>query len=110
MEITEESTEAVTFPDKNGNLIVEITPYPSMGIAQVVIMSPEQSREIAEYTRRQCNILQELGKADLLLDITYIPEEKWKDEILRRVPAGSTVFPVADLRTVPLEHVKCSLR
>ena len=76
MQLTEESAEAVTFPDKNGNLVVEITPHPSLGIAQVVIMSPEQSGKIAEYTRRQCDILRELGRSDLLLDITYVREGK----------------------------------
>ncbi len=76
VEIGVDNTAAVSFPDKNGNLVVEITPYPSMGIAQVVTMTTKQSKKITDYARRHSKILVELGRADLLLDVTYVPEEK----------------------------------
>jgi len=38
-------TEAVSIQDAERNVVLEITPYPSHGIAQVVTMTPEQSRE-----------------------------------------------------------------
>ncbi len=106
VEIAVDNTEAVSFPDKNGKLVVEITPYPNMGIAQVVTMTTEQSKKIGDYARRQTKTLIELGRTDLLLDVTYVPEEKWRDDLLRRVPGGSAVFPIVSLKTVPMEHVK----
>ncbi len=106
VEVAVDNTETVSFPDKNGKLVVEITPYRSMGIAQVVAMTTEQSTKIANYARRQSKILTELGRTDLLLDVTYVPEEKWTDDILRRIRGGSAVFPILSLRTVPIEYVK----
>ncbi len=106
VEIAVDNTETVSFPDKNGKLVVEITPYPGMGIAQVVTMTMEQSTKIAKYARRQSKILAELGRTDLVLDVTYVPEEKWSEDILRRVPGGSALFPILSLKTVPIQHVK----
>ena len=99
-------TEAVSIHDAERNVVLEITPYPSHGIAQVVTMTPNQSRKIAEYSRSQSKILKEIGGAELLLDITYVPERNWDRRTPVEIPAGSAVFPVLDAKTVPIESVK----
>ena len=99
-------TEAVSIHDAERNVVLEITPYPSHGIAQVVTMTPNQSRKIAEYSRSQSKILKEIGGAELLLDITYVPERNWDRTMPVEIPAGSAVFPVLDAKTVPIESVK----
>src|SRR5205823_8773522 len=99
-------TEAVSIHDAERNVVLEITPYPSHGIAQVVTMTPNQSRKIAEYSRSQSKILKEIGGAGLLLDITYVPERNWDRRTPVEIPAGSAVFPVLDAKTVPIESVK----
>ena len=106
LEIVERDTEAVSLRDPENNLVMEVTPYPGLGLAQVVMMTPDQSRKVAEYTLKQSGVLRELGRTDLLLDITYVPERNWSKASLRRIPAGTAVFPVLDVRTVPLEQVK----
>jgi len=99
-------TEAVSIHDAERNVVLEITPYPSHGIAQVVTMTPNQSRKIAEYSRSQSKILKEIGGAGLLLDITYVPERNWDRRTPVEIPASSSVFPVLDAKTVPIESVK----
>jgi len=106
LEIVERNTEAVSLRDPENNLVMEVTPYPSLGIAQVVRMTTEQSRKVAEYTMKQSGVLRELGRTDLLLDITYVSERNWSKTPLRKIPAGTAVFPVLEVRTVPLEQVK----
>src|SRR5436309_16134576 len=82
-------TEAVSIHDAERNVVLEITPYPSHGIAQVVTMTPEQSRQVAEHSRSQTQILRDIGGAKLLLDITYVPERtcNWTTPV--EITAGS---------------------
>lgn len=106
LELVEDNTEAVTISDPQHNVVVEITPYPGTGLAQIVTMTDEQSRRITGYLRKQSRVLRELNRTELLLDITYIPEKKWRDDTLAKVHKGSALFPVMDLRTVPIGRVK----
>jgi len=104
--IEQVGTEALSIRDTERNIVLEITPYPTLGIAQVVTMTSEQSRKVAEYSNSQSKILKEIGRAELLLDITYLPERNWNQTALIPIPAGSAVFPVLDAKTVPIERVK----
>ncbi len=102
----EKNTETITVQDSDRNTVLEITPYPSLGVAQVATMTFEQSQKIAEYLRRHSRVLKELERADLLVDITYVPSRSWNESTFKRIPAGSAVFPVLELATVPISHVE----
>ena len=104
--IEQVDTEAVSIEDKERQIVLEITAYSALGIAQVVAMTPEQSRNVAEFSNSQSKMLNEIGGAELLLDITYVPERNWNRRTRIPIPAGSAVFPVLDAKTVPIEHVK----
>ena len=105
-EVAEKNTEAITIPGPEKNTVLEITPYPSLGMAQIATMTSEQSQRIADYLRRQSKVLEELDETDLLLDLTYVPARSWNERTFRRIPAGSAVFRVLELETVPILHVK----
>ena len=105
-ELNQENTQAVTFPNRENNLLVEVTPYPSLGLAQIVTMTPEQARRVMDYSVKRSKMLRDLRREDLLLDITLVPERSWRDKLLSKIPAGSAVFPVRELRTVPIGTVK----
>ena len=99
-------TEAFSFLDAERDLVMEITPCPRLGVAHVVTMTGDQARRVSEYTRTRSEMLHELGRTDLLLDITYVPTRSWNRENLRAIPRGSSVFPVLDAKTVPINAVK----
>ncbi len=102
----EAGTEAFSIIDQERDLVLEITPCPRLGVAHVVTMTGEQARKISEYSRKRSDMLRELGRTDLLLDITYVPTRGWNEENLRSIPGGSTIFPVLDAKTVPISLVK----
>ena len=104
--IQETSTEAFSILDREKGLVLEITPYRNLGVAQIVTMTLDQSRRIAEYSKKQSEILREMGRNDLFLDVTYVAEKNWNKATLGRIPAGSAVFPVLEEKTVPIQHVK----
>ena len=105
-EAVERNTEAITVPGPEENTVLEITPYHSLGLAQIATMTIEQSQRIVEYLRRQSKVLEELERTNLLLDVTYVPERSWNEHTLQKIPAGSAVFPVLELETVPILHVR----
>lgn len=105
VEIAQDDTEAISLVEPKSLLVVEITPYPSLGIAQVVRMTHEQSKRITDYTRKS-RVLKEVARTDLLLDITYVPQRNWSETVLRKIPAGTAIFPVVDVETLPIEKAK----
>ncbi len=104
--VEEIRTEAFSFLDSERDLVIEITPCPRLGVAHIVTMTGDQARKVSEYARTRSEMLHELGQTNLLLDITYVPSRSWNQENLRTIPRGSSVFPVLDAKTVPINAVK----
>ena len=102
----ESDTEAFSIVDSERDVVMEITPCPRLGVAHVVTMTNDQARKVSEYSRAHSKMLRELGRTNLLLDITYVPERNWNHETLRTIPGGSAVFPVLDAKTVPIDALK----
>ncbi len=105
----ESDTEAISIFDSGRDLVMEITPCPRLGVAHVVTMTEDQARRVSEYSKAQSKMLRELGRTNLLLDITYVPARNWNRETLRTIPSGSALFPVLDAKTVPINALKTLL-
>jgi len=104
--VEEIRTEAFSFLDTERDLVMEITPCPRLGVAHIVTMTGDQARRVSEYVRTRSEMLHELGLTDHLLDITYVPTRSWNQENLKTIPRGSSVFPVLEAKTVPINAVK----